>query len=306
MARNKRPKRRGSSKRGGGANKRFWNDSKDVNNNNFTGSSHRVIDIEEDLRQQRLRQQERQKHKETEEQEKQNREAEQQQVGQDEDTAFAAAGDDGNNNSNNTYYRMIHRGGIYSYSDVTNIPSLSLAYTQQATVTTSQSNYAISSHFDSSTTLAPTSPTTTTSLGNQRGLLRHVWYGRFILEQFSINPRAYELYFNPRQYKWNTTKKLYQLPHGMYSPWDLTCKYHVPPFTRTLDVAIPSQNNKMVLLPTIVSTVQGGILLCQQAQQQQQEEPLQHRYHQPRPLHQQQRQRSSSPANVSNSISLFM
>ena len=83
---------------------------------------------------------------------------------------------------------------------------------------------------------------------SHRCRIRRVWHSKFLLENMNIYPRASTLY--SRKLKWLD----HALPDGTHSSWDMTCKHHLHPSARTLDVALNAGDS----LPTIATAIQGG------------------------------------------------
>ena len=99
-----------------------------------------------------------------------------------------------------------------------------------------------------------------------RSRLGHWFLAKQLLEQTRINPRASTLY--SKKMKWVN----HILPNEMNCAWDLTCKHHLHPSARTMDVAfLHAPNNDHSLpeitddvnydygkLPVVATTLQGG------------------------------------------------
>jgi hypothetical protein len=84
-----------------------------------------------------------------------------------------------------------------------------------------------------------------------RGRIRQLFQTKYLLEGMVINARASALYGGKKQQlKWVD----HTLPDGLHCSWDLTCKYHLHPSARTMDVAMVGTD----LHPTIATTIQGG------------------------------------------------
>lgn len=84
---------------------------------------------------------------------------------------------------------------------------------------------------------------------SQRGRIRQLFQSRYLMDTMAVNSRASALY-GGRKLKWVD----HTLPDGLHCSWDLTCKYHLHPSARTMDVAMMGTDTR----PTVATVVQGG------------------------------------------------
>jgi hypothetical protein len=230
--------------------------------------------IEDDLRQQRLRQQERQRLRQQAEQTEPINATHGEAV-----ESLSCEGDDIPDflpfpENRSSSYSLYHRGLHFWNHDVSSVSCLALSYAQELGPGPAASAWpALPGNRHSHHHYLPCP---TTNNNNNTSRLRHIWYGRHLVQNLQVHAKALTLY---SQAKWSQ----YQLPHGWYCPWDLTCKYHCHPSARTLDVSMmmnqrttttttarhrtnsssTSSSSLQYPLPTIVSAVQGGFVLCQ-------------------------------------------
>jgi hypothetical protein len=87
----------------------------------------------------------------------------------------------------------------------------------------------------------------------RRGRLGYWTASKFMLENLSVNPRASALY--SRKIKWAD----HLLPNELHCSGDLTCKHHLQPSARTLDVARSSlTDTHSGGLPAVATVLHGG------------------------------------------------
>jgi hypothetical protein len=88
-----------------------------------------------------------------------------------------------------------------------------------------------------------------------RARLGHWAASKHLLENLQINARASTMY--SKKVKWGD----HALPNDMHCSWDMTCKHHLHPSARTLDVASTFDDDDSGMssgLPAVATVLQGG------------------------------------------------